>query len=235
MTRPKFKKSDITLARHEVIQPFLDLKEKASYLEIGVAKGETFHEIKAYRKVGVDPAFQFDISQYTSPEVALFNMTSDKFFAKAAMVNKYDVIYIDGLHTAEQTLRDLINAQTYLASDGVIIVDDVWPNSFVAAVKSLDMNRAIRQSLHIEDPAWMGDVFKLLYFIEVFMQPFTYHIVKENYGQAVLWRQVREQTRDITLNELSTKCFSDLLTDGWFYATEFQSILRDYTKHTLLA
>lgn len=228
MPFPKFKKSDIELARHQVIQPFLDEITMPNYLEIGVALGETFHSIRAHKKTGVDPVFQFDVSQYTSANVEFYNITSDAFFATISQSTKYDVIYLDGLHTAEQTLRDLINAQAYLKDNGVIIIDDVWPNSFVAAVRSLQVNQDIRKLHGIDDPAWMGDVFKLLYFIEVFMQPFSYYIVEENYGQAVLWRQKRKQMRDIDLSELAAKSFTDLLTDGWFQATPMNSILNAY-------
>jgi hypothetical protein len=37
----------------------------------------------------------------------------------------------------------------------------------------------------------MGDVFKLPFFIETFLQQFNYATVEENHGQTILWRQVR--------------------------------------------
>ena len=46
---------------------------------------------------------------------------------------QFDVIYLDGLHTVEQTLRDLLNALPHLQPQGVIVIDDVRPPTDLAA------------------------------------------------------------------------------------------------------
>ncbi len=57
---------------------------------------------------------------------------------------KFDVIYLDGLHTFEQTLRDLLNALTLVADAGVIILDDVLPSSFAALLTDMEQVFTIR-------------------------------------------------------------------------------------------
>ena len=48
------------LSRFQVISRFLQLFDTPSYLEIGVDRGETFHNLRASLKIGVDPKFAFD-------------------------------------------------------------------------------------------------------------------------------------------------------------------------------
>lgn len=52
-----------------------------------------------------------------------YMMTSDEFFSEPLVV-EYDFIYIDGDHTATQTVKDGLNAFPYLKSGGIIAFDD---------------------------------------------------------------------------------------------------------------
>ena len=52
-------------------------------------------------------------------------MTSDDFFAQCN--KKYDLIFIDGLHIADQVRRDIINAYNHLNEGGFIIIHDCLP------------------------------------------------------------------------------------------------------------
>ena len=40
---------------------------------------------------------------------------------------------------------------------------------------------------------WMGDVYRLVFFIQAFMQSWTYATVEETRGQLVMWRAVRPE------------------------------------------
>ena len=48
-------------------------------------------------------------------------MTSDKFFKDN---EKFDIIFIDGLHTFEQTIKDIDNSIKFLRDKGVILIHD---------------------------------------------------------------------------------------------------------------
>ena len=78
-----------------------------SYLEIGVNEGRTFFSVKVQRKVGVDPSFRFDRRATQSDTINLHDTTFDAFFLPTPSNEYYDIIAIDGLHTFEQTFRDL--------------------------------------------------------------------------------------------------------------------------------
>lgn len=217
------------MPRSEVVQLFLNMFESPSYLEIGVAKGETFHSVKAAEKVAVDPAFQFDPVSHATETIRYHSMNSDTYFSEVIQPNeRFDVIYIDGLHTAEQTLRDLINSQQFLKADGVIIIDDVWPSGFVAAIRDLEQHEFVREHLEEQSPAWMGDVFKLLYFIDTFMQQFTLRIINDNYGQGVMWREPRLGVRERSLLEISLKTFTNLICDREFQKIPVEHVVREY-------
>jgi hypothetical protein len=115
--------------RTEIINFLLSLKEEdTTYLEIGVRNPEdNFNHIKATTKYSVDPGVEF----LENP--ADFKMTSDDFFKRLSgnelLSNdiKFDVIFIDGLHLAEQVDRDIMNALGYIKDDGFIVLHDCNP------------------------------------------------------------------------------------------------------------
>lgn len=92
------------------------------YLEIGVQHGITFNKINSSKKDGVDPCI------YGSYDFINYKMTSDIFF-KEHINKKYDIIFIDGLHTAYQVTKDIYNSINCLKNGGIIILDDVYPHS----------------------------------------------------------------------------------------------------------
>lgn len=94
----------MALARAEVVQQMLDRFVDPTYLEIGVSFCDTFHAVRAKWKVAVDPAFGFTPPPNT-PEVRYCAVTSDECFGDPVVNDVFDVIYLDGLDTFEQTLR----------------------------------------------------------------------------------------------------------------------------------
>src|SRR5437867_1023406 len=103
------------MTRHETLARLLALYEAPSYLEIGVNRGETFRTVEAARKVGVDPNFLFDTAAEAVPRRVTFHpVSSDRYFAGPHGGDRFNVIFLDGLHTFEQTLRDLLNATAVL-------------------------------------------------------------------------------------------------------------------------
>jgi hypothetical protein len=85
-----------------------------SYLEIGCANDWNFNQISASKKVGVDPG-----------QGGTLRMTSDDFFAQNT--EKFDLIFIDGLHIAAQVDKDIVNAVKCLTDNGTIVMHDCNP------------------------------------------------------------------------------------------------------------
>lgn len=118
-----------TPGRTEIINYIIShFNRDINYLEIGVRNpNHNFVHIKAKNKYGVDPGVEYKENPVD------FKMSSDAFFKsleKGTILNKnikFEVIFIDGLHLAEQVDRDIENALKYLTEDGFIILHDCNP------------------------------------------------------------------------------------------------------------
>ena len=90
-----------------------------SYLEIGVRiADDNFNKINVKNKIGVDPGIEgFSESTHT--------MTSDEFFEQNS--EYFDVVFVDGLHEANQVERDIVNSLKFLNPNGYIICHDINP------------------------------------------------------------------------------------------------------------
>lgn len=174
------------------VNALLEITNGKRYLEIGVQKGKTFHRVEAGLKVGVDPRFLFDAAEYRREGVDLWEMTSDAFFASVAHgYDSFDVVYIDGLHTFEQVFRDLISSLSYCHANTVILIDDTIPVNIASFQKSPKDAKALRHELGIKNPAWMGDVCKVIVAIKEFMPGWSYATFP-GHGQTALVKRGRQ-------------------------------------------
>lgn len=109
-------------SRTELLNHLVTARGYRRYLEIGVRNPrENFNHVRAAEKAGVDPAPQRPISHV---------MTSDEFFARHRSepgAQPYDLIFIDGLHLADQVERDILNGLAALSADGTIVLHDCNP------------------------------------------------------------------------------------------------------------
>ncbi|QDV69521.1 hypothetical protein Poly24_32370 [Rosistilla carotiformis] len=115
-------------ARFHIINALLQNTQQKRYLEIGVRNLEdNFNRINADFKVCVDPGYEAAINHATFP------MTSDDFFDQLhndrldIEHNRFDVIFLDGLHLADQLYRDIQNALQVVADTGFIVLHDCNP------------------------------------------------------------------------------------------------------------
>lgn len=99
-----------------------------NYLEIGVREPDAnYNHINAHSKHSVDPGIEFKENPVD------FKLTSDSFFEKLERKeilvdeNKFDVIFIDGLHLADQVDKDTKNALNFIKDDGFIVLHDCNP------------------------------------------------------------------------------------------------------------
>lgn len=100
----------------EVLNYIIQTKDFKKYLEIGSQHGRNFYAIACDSKTGVDPDKTCKATHY---------MTSDEFFAQNKC--KFEIIFIDGDHTADQVRRDFINAMACLSENGIIVLHDTNP------------------------------------------------------------------------------------------------------------
>lgn len=118
-----------TVLRWDVISELLSTTKQRRYLEIGVQRGKCAAKVEAAQKWGVDPQPVGGAQRYFHQ---LFRQTSDDFFARVSPRQRFDVILVDGLHHADQVLRDVDNALRHLADGGTIVMHDCNPQSELA-------------------------------------------------------------------------------------------------------
>ena len=116
---------------HQILDP-------ANYVEIGVHKGISLEQAQETTPtIGIDPAP--DIGHNLSPEVTLYEMTSDDFFAeydvRELLGGPVELAFIDGLHLFEQVLRDFVNLERYSTAETVIILHDCLPLNEATAAR----------------------------------------------------------------------------------------------------
>ena len=124
-------------SRLDMINYFIKKNDYKSYLEIGCDKNQIFSQITLDKKIGVDP--------YSGGNV---RKTSDDFFKENA--EKFDLIFIDGLHVYDQVKRDIINSINFLNKEGVILVHDCLPDTIG------------KQAVPRYKMQWNGDVWKAI-------------------------------------------------------------------------
>ncbi len=173
------------------------------YLEIGVCRGETFLHVDLPFKVAVDPNFLFDTAPHERAACRFFPVTSDSFFetlskdgelfraapAGDANPETFDLIFLDGLHTFEQTARDFTNSLRYAHDKTVWILDDTVPCDPYSAHPSMDASYEIRKEAGVGGYEWHGDVFKVVLWLHDMHPRFSYCTVMDGGNpQTIVWR-----------------------------------------------
>ena len=126
--------------RTELINRLIKKYKYKSYLEIGVntpaQPGYNWVGVEIETKHGVDPNVD-----------TTYRVESDTFFNEH-ISQKYDIIFVDGLHLFEQVYKDIVNSLENLNENGVIVVHDCNPITEIT-------QRRLRAS-----DSWHGDVWK---------------------------------------------------------------------------
>lgn len=138
---------------HQVINAVMRARGFSSYAEIGVAYGETFSQVEAQRKVGVDLS-----DRYTHPAVR--QASSDQFFA--GNTERFDLVFVDAYHTLRQGLKDAINASRIARC---VLVHDVMPDR--------TRPELCTASVCYGESGWFGDIWKLPLYLEALQWPYS--------------------------------------------------------------
>ena len=150
-------------SRSEIIQKIIDNKNYENYLEVGCDKDENFSKINIKKKIGVDPL-----------QGGTLRMTSDDFFKKNK--EKFDLIFLDGLHTYEQTIKDIDNSLKVLNNQGVVIIHDCLPKKI--------WNQIVpRVYGH-----WNGDVWKAIVHSRTYNYADTYTCIADH-GLGIIFKR----------------------------------------------
>ena len=164
--------------RIELIQKIIKTKNSPQYVEIGVYRGTSFLPIKCINKIAVDPEIKINwkgkianvIKNYYNYNNKYFELTSDHFFeTKATRLfknKKVDVFLIDGLHTFEASLTDVLNSLRYLEQDGLIIMHDCFPPNIASSTPASSFSEVKGKNIEGWTGQWCGDVWKTIVYLK---------------------------------------------------------------------
>ena len=188
--------------RKFIIQDIINKKHYKSYLEIGCFDNELFNYVKCDKKVGVDP--------YTGGTI---RKTSDKFFENNN--EKFDCIFIDGLHTYSQVKKDINNSLKFLNYGGIILLHDCLPNNY--------FEQATPRCQYI----WNGDVWKAIVECRTYENLDTYTCYAD-FGIGVIFNRKNRNILNIKYNKFSKIKFEDYFNNHKKYMNimEFEDLLR---------
>lgn len=161
----------------ELINHLIRLRGLESYCEIGTFdRSHNFDKINCLIKCCIDP----------DPNAkADFVGTSDDFFEgfrELGLVNhkvrrhihKFDLVFIDGLHHADQVKKDFENALSVLSDNGFIVMHDCNPHKEAITHVPRDSRE------------WTGDTYKFACTLSEYAG-IDFRVVNFDYGCAVVW------------------------------------------------
>jgi len=178
---PNFYNSNVY--RHDIIQKIIDSKNFQSYLEIGCDQNELFSRVKIKKKLGIDPN-----------SGGTHKMTSDTFFK--INKDKFDLIFIDGLHIYDQVRKDILNSLDVLDDKGFILLHDCFP------LKYLD------QAVPRAQKHWNGDVWRAILESRTYNNINTFVGAFDN-GIGLIFKKENKNQIKMSPNELSNVSFDD--------------------------
>jgi predicted O-methyltransferase YrrM len=169
--------------RSAVVNLLIAQDKNQDYLEIGCASNLLFDTVAASVKVGVDPS-----------QGGTHRMTSDAFFAQNR--DRFDVVFIDGLHLYEQVRRDVVNALAVVRPGGWIALHDMFPRDWIEEhVPQISTSR------------WTGDGWKVAF--ELIASPgVDFRLLAIDHGVAVIKVLTKNATLADRAGELAPRRFT---------------------------
>lgn len=158
------------MKRWEIINEFIKKYNYKDYLEIGLDSGRCRDRVIAENKTTVDPSKKSNNPTHL--------MTSDEFFDQNK--DKFDIIFIDGLHEAHQVYNDIINSLDCLRDGGTILCHDMLPSS------------EIIQRVPRENAIWTGDCWKSFFRLRATRKDLEMFVVESDWGVGVIRKGSQE-------------------------------------------
>jgi len=120
-------------------------------------------------KIGVDPC----LTTQRIDNGILIGKTSDDYFNTE--LGPFDLVFIDGLHHADQVKRDFENSLRCLSDNGFIVIHDVLPENEEGTIVPRQTKR------------WWGDVYKWAMTIGQYTE-IQYKTFNIDNGCMLVWR-----------------------------------------------
>lgn len=176
--------------RTESINELIQERGYTSYLEIGLGNGVNFKSIRCESKIGVEPNNKTGLSVFEGDSDSFFGMNQDNF----------DLIFIDGLHHADQVEKDITNAWKHLNKYGMIILHDIKPPSKESTIVPRQQDQ------------WVGSVFQAWYGFKEKYSKIKTGYIEEKYGLGT----IEKSRHKVELGFVSDISFEEYMKmEGW--------------------
>lgn len=223
-------------SRIQLINAIIKAANFKNYLEIGTRDGTSLYNISCKNKIAIDPNFIiskkeklkrkiFDLKN--ARKTYYFEQTSDAFFQKEAntilqKIGNIDISLVDGMHTFEQALKDVLNQLKFINDRSVIVLHDCFPVSEPASYSynSQDFHR------RFEHPKWSGewngDTWKTItYLLKKYPNDLDVFVFNTDYGLGIVQRKNNkplDKNIDYSIyDEISKLTYDDLMRDPTKY------------------
>lgn len=170
--------------RWDIINQLIKKHNYKSYLEIGYFKGWSFDQINCEDKTAVDPnpsktAYQEQLEYGKADRSVggrLYKVRSDEFFEVGDPKSgiKYDIIFIDGLHEANQVYRDIENSLKHLNPEGTIVIHDCNPPTHEHTTTGDAGGN------------WNGNVYKAVVLFRAYHPQYEFYTIDTDWGTGIL-------------------------------------------------
>jgi len=194
-----------------ILQNYINLKKIHTYLEIGVFVGHNLLQMKAPNILVVDPFIQVPNWQNNTRDyISYFELTSNEFFEQHSDLfkdQKIQACLIDGLHTYEQSLKDVLNALDNGTDDCLIIMHDCKPANNAAAQKTM----ALARRTEGYNGLWMGDVYKSIIWLRTFRPDVVAFVLDCDCGLGIVKKGNPETMLSLTEEQINDLEYEDLV------------------------
>jgi hypothetical protein len=199
--------------RIEILQKIIDKSGAKIYLEIGVGKFECFNEMKVKTKIAVDPILNVLSSQvreyHAKKSIYLIPHTSNYFFEHYKLDEGLDLVFVDGLHTYQQSLMDINNSLRNLNEKGVIVVHDCLPTNAAAAYPATSYSHVSSLNLNGWTGEWCGDVWKSICYLRSTRKDLNIFVLDTDYGLGIITRGINNNRLDLTADVIDKLTYND--------------------------
>jgi hypothetical protein len=167
------------MKRWDIINSYIHKNGYKTYLEIGLQSGicRDHIQLPLQAKTTVDPDTRANNPTHL--------MTSDEFFEQNDKT--FDIIFIDGLHHAEQVLKDIMNSLEVLNEGGMIFCHDMLPTEEIYA------------KVPRESDIWNGDCYKAWFKLLGTISDLEMFIVERDHGVGVIKRGKQERIPELNI------------------------------------
>lgn len=237
------------LNRIKIIQQLINATGARNYLEIGVNNGACFLRLRARCKIAVDPSFKIATGRKLKYFVKnpwnfnnrYFEQTSDDFFSSQGEMlatNRPQLVLIDGLHTYEQALRDVINSLSFLDRNGIIVMHDCNPLTEQAGLPASSIDH-IKKTLSEYRGVWNGDVWKAIVHLRSMHTDLEVFVLDCDHGIGVVRRGTAGKKLSFAEDEIRNLTYRDLEKNREEFlnlkpAAFFEEFVRDHAKSALV-